>query len=117
MSVLNNYEEISIGGEKYTLCLRNRCILAAEAELLNQNLINTVSDMPMSAADTFTLFKWAIIGGGKNFASDDAAFELYMAAVDEHGSVGVFSAVFKALQKSGVLGNGKKKAPAKQDKE
>ena len=36
--VLDNYCEIEIEGKKYKMCLRNRCVFAAEAELVNGNL-------------------------------------------------------------------------------
>ena len=54
--VLDNYCEIEIAGKKYKMCLRNRCIFAAEAELANGNLLKTVTNMPLSYQDMFALF-------------------------------------------------------------
>ena len=110
--VLDNYCEIEIDGKKYKMCLKNRCVFAAESELANGNVLTTVANMPLSFQDMFTLFKWALIGGGQKFADDDEAFELYVKAVEELGSAAVFSQVYVAIQKSGLLSNGTKKAKA-----
>ena len=110
--VLDNYCEIEIDGKKYKMCLRNRCVFAAEAELVNGNLLKTVTNMPLSYQDMFALFKWALIGGGSKFADDDEAFELYAKAVEELGSVVVFGKVYEAIQKSGLLRKKKKKVKA-----
>ena len=110
--VLDNYCEIEIDGKKYKMCLRNRCVFAAEAELVNGNLLKTVTNMPLSYQDMFALFKWALIGGGSKFADDDEAFELYAKAVEELGSVVVFGKVYEAIQKSGLLSSGAKKVKA-----
>ena len=110
--VLDNYCEIEIDGKKYKMCLKNRCVFAAESELANGNLLTTVANMPLSFQDMFTLFKWALIGGGLKFADDDEAFELYAKAVEELGSVVVFGKVYEAIQKSGLLSNGTKKVKA-----
>ena len=110
--VLDNYCEIEIDGKKYKMCLRNRCVFAAEAELVNGNLLKTVTNMPLSYQDMFALFKWALIGGGSKFADDDEAFELYVKAIEELGSVVVFGKVYEAIQKSGLMSNGTKKVKA-----
>ena len=110
--VLDNYCEIEIDGKKYKMCLKNRCVFAAEAELVNGNLLKTVTNMPLSYQDMFALFKWALIGGGSKFADDDEAFELYAKAVEELGSVVVFGKVYETIQKSGLLTNGTKKVKA-----
>ena len=110
--VLDNYCEIEIDGKKYKMCLKNRCVFAAESELANGNLLTTVANMPLSFQDMFTLFKWALIGGGQKFADDDEAFELYVKAVEELGNVAVFAPVYVAIQKSGLLTNGTKKVKA-----
>ena len=110
--VLDNYCEIEIEGKKRKMCLRNRCVFAAEAELVNGNLLKTVTNMPLSYQDMFALFKWALIGGGAKFSDEDEAFELYAKAVEELGSVVVFGKVYEAIQKSGLLSNGTKKVKA-----
>ena len=46
------------------------------------------------------------------YADDDEAFELYVKAVEELGSAAVFAQVYVAIQKSGLLSNGTKKAKA-----
>lgn len=110
--VLDNYCEIEIEGKRYKMCLRNRCVFAAESELVNGNLLKTVTNMPLSYQDMFALFKWALIGGGAKFADEDEAFELYAKAVEELGSVTVFGKVYDAIQKSGLLSSGTKKVKA-----
>ena len=111
--VLDNYCEIEIEGKRYKMCLRNRCVFAAEAELVNGNLLKTVTNMPLSYQDMFALFKWALVGGGSKFADDDEAFELYVKAVEELCSVVVFGKVYEAIQKSGLMSNGTKKEKTK----
>ena len=84
--VLDNYCEIEIDGKKYKMCLKNRCVFAAESELVNGNLLTTVANMPLSYQDMFTLFKWALIGGGQKFADDDEACGMSVKTVEELGS-------------------------------
>ena len=110
--VFDNYCEIEIDGKKYKMCLRNRCVFAAEAELVNGNLLKTVTNMPLRYQDMFALSKWALIGGGAKFSDEDEAFELYAKAVEELDSVVVFGKVYEAIHKSGLISNGTKKVKA-----
>ena len=56
--VLDNYCEIEIAGKKYKMCLRNRCIFAAEAELAKalaaerevQNMIDSLAMQQVKTA-------------------------------------------------------------------
>lgn len=111
--VLDSFVEIEIGGIKYKLCLKNKCAFAAEAELGEKNLMVALSKLPLSSRDAFVLFKWGLIGGGTEL-TDDAAFELYLEALQEKSNLELHNAILELIAKSGLVSEGKKVAAAKQ---
>lgn len=101
--VLDNYIEQEINGKTYKLCLCNKAIFQAERELTCGKLLVALADPPLSMGDLFTLFKWALIGGGEK-VDEDQALELYLSLISEKGAIPVFNIILETLQKAEILG-------------
>lgn len=106
--VLDNKVQVKIGGKDYELCLPIKCVVKAERETVAKNLIVTITELengPLCVEDTFTLFKYALIGGG---VKADQAEELFLKLLEESSLRQVMGLVLDTLGKSGVFGRRKK---------
>lgn len=101
--VLDNFVEVEIESKKYKLCLNNMSIFRAEKELTSGKLLVTLSDPPLSMGDLFTLFKWALIGGGHKY-DEEKYFSLFLGLNDEVGAIAVFNILLEVIQKAGIIG-------------
>ena len=112
--VFDKYVELEINGKKHRMCYPNKYVWEMERQLSNGNIQLTVMNAgrgtPPTLYDTFTIIKYAFLGGNPKLTEDEAE-ELYMEAVAEHPLLDVFTCAMEALTKSGILGQ-VKKAPA-----
>lgn len=103
--VLDNKVEKDINGNVYAFCFPIKYLFKAERELTTKNILVALANAPLTMEDTYTLFKYAFIGGGN---TSDKAEQAFMDAVDEMGFVQLSDFIFEVLQKSGVFGKVKK---------
>lgn len=103
--ILDKYIEKTIGGKVYRFALPIKYVFKAERELVNRNLVTTMANYPLSIEDTFTLFKYSLMGGGQEKAN---AENLFYDAIDELTLPVVCELILEVLQKSGVFGKSKK---------
>lgn len=108
--VLDNFVEVEIEGKKYKLCLNNKCVFLAERELASGKLLMALADPPMSMGDMYTLFAYALQGGGNNL-SDEKKFLLFIALNNEVGPIALFNIILEVVSKAGIIGKNPQAAP------
>ena len=82
--VLDKVVKMKIGKKQYNLSFPISTIFELEEEM-NQGLMKVIARMQEAKIkDIYTLFKWAIVGGGHELTEEEIQV-LFLEAVDEAG--------------------------------
>lgn len=105
--VLDRAVKMKIGKKQYNLAFPISAIFGLEEET-NQGLMKLIAQIQdPKVKDIYTLFKWAIIGGGQSLDEDEIQ-ALFIEAIDEAGFEGLVTNILNAVVKSGIIGGQKK---------
>ena len=105
--VLDKFVKMKIGKKQYNLSFPISTIFELEEEM-NQGFMKVIAQIQEAKIkDIYTLFKWAVIGGGHEL-TDEEIQELFLEAVDEAGYKVLITNILNAVVKSGIIGGQKK---------
>lgn len=105
--VLDKVVKMKIGKKQYNLSFPISTIFELEEEM-NQGLMKIIARIQEAKIkDIYTLFKWAVIGGGYELTEEEIQ-ALFLEAVDEAGYEMLVTNILNAVVKSGIIGGQKK---------
>ena len=108
MNTIDRCATFTLGGREYKLLFTIKSTMMCEPELTAKNLITTIAGLangPLNVGDTYTLFKWGLLGSKQYKESEiDDIFREYL---DEYGMVQIQVKIAEAVNKSGLISTGK----------
>lgn len=105
--VLDKVVKMKIGKKQYNLSFPISTIFELEEEM-DQGLMKVIARIQEAKIkDIYTLFKWAVIGGGHELTEEEIQ-ALFLEAVDEAGYETLVTNILNAVVKSGIIGSQKK---------
>lgn len=108
INTIDRFETVKINEQDYKLQFTVKSLIMMEKELASKSLLETLASPPFSFGDTYTMFKWALIGGG-NKLNEEKIEALMLDHNEQFSFAELQGLLISALAKSGAIGKPDKK--------
>lgn len=107
-NTIDRFETFKVNEQEYKLQFTIKSLIMMEKELASKSILETLASPPFSFGDTYTMFKWALIGGN-NKLNEEKTEALMLAYTEESSIADLQLLLINALTKSGAIGKLDKK--------
>ena len=107
-NTIDRFETLKVNEQEYKLQFTIKSLIMMEKELASRSILETLASPPFSFGDTYTMFKWALVGGN-NRLNEEKTEALMLAYTEETSIADLQLLLINALTKSGALGKPDKK--------
>lgn len=107
-NTIDRFETFKVNEQEYKLQFTIKSLIMMEKELASKSILETLASPPFSFGDTYTMFKWALIGGN-NKLNEEKTEALMLAYTEESSIADLQLLLINALTKSGTIGKLDKK--------
>jgi hypothetical protein len=108
INTIERFELFTVNEKEYKLQFTIKSLIMMEKELNAKSLLDTLASPPFTFGDTFTMFKWGLIGGNNKLAEEKTE-ELMLNYTEEFSFADLQGLIISALAKSGAIGRPDKK--------
>ena len=107
-NTIDRFETLKVNEQEYKLQFTIKSLIMMEKELASKSILETLASPPFSFGDTYTMFKWALVGGN-NKLNEEKTEALMLAYTEETSIADLQLLLISALTKSGAIGKPDKK--------
>lgn len=107
-NTIDRFETLKVNEQEYKLQFTIKSLIMMEKELASRSILETLASPPFSFGDTYTMFKWALVGGN-NRLNEEKTEALMLAYTEETSIADLQLLLINALTKSGAIGKPDKK--------